>query len=51
MATYTLTPAQLKGAGIYNSFEISDGGGVPSFSNIKSILLDGVDDFVNMGNV
>jgi hypothetical protein len=26
MATYTLTPAQLKGAGIYNSFEIPAGG-------------------------
>lgn len=50
MAIYTLTPAQLKGAGIYNSFEIPAGGGVPSFSNIKSVLLDGVDDYVDIGN-
>ena len=34
MATYTLTPAQLKGAGIYNSFEIPADGG--SFINTKS---------------
>jgi hypothetical protein len=33
MAIYTLTPAQLKGAGIYNSFEIPAGGG-------SSLLLD-----------
>jgi len=51
MATYTLTPAQLKGAGIYNSFEIPAGGGVPSFLNTKSIQLDGIDDFITMGNV
>jgi hypothetical protein len=51
MAIYTLTPQQLKGAGIYNSFEIPAGGGVPSFTNTKSILLDGVDDYVTMGNV
>ena len=44
MATYTLTPSQLKGAGIYNSFEIPAGGGTPSFSNINSFLFDGVDD-------
>ena len=48
MATYTLTPQQLKGAGIYNSFEIPAGGGTPPFSNTKSILLDGVDDEVSM---
>lgn len=34
MAIYTLTPAQLKGAGIYNSFEIPGGGS--SFLNTKS---------------
>ena len=44
MATYTLTPAQLKGAGIYNSFEIP-GGGVPSFSNLNSFSFDGIDDY------
>lgn len=33
MAVYTLTPAQLRGAGIYNSFEIPAGGG-------SSLLLD-----------
>ena len=49
MATYTLTPQQLKGAGIYNSFEIPAGGG-SFFSNTKSILLDGVDDYVDLGS-
>ncbi len=34
MAIYTLTPAQLKGAGIYNSFVIPANGG--SFTNTKS---------------
>ena len=43
MATYTLTPAQLKGAGIYNSFEIPAGGGAVVFST-NSFLFDGVDD-------
>ena len=47
MATYTLTPAQLKGAGIYNSFEIPAGGG---FTNTYSVLMDGTDEFVNLGN-
>ena len=50
MAIYTLTPQQLKGAGIYNSFEIPAGGGTPPFSNTKSILLDGVDDYVDCGD-
>ena len=44
MAIYTLTPAQLKGAGVYNSFEIPAGGGIPSFSDVNSFLFDGVDD-------
>jgi hypothetical protein len=51
MAIYTLTPQQLKGAGVYNSFEIPAGGGGVPFTNTKSILLDGGDDFVSMGNV
>jgi hypothetical protein len=46
MATYTLTPSQLKGAGIYNSFEIPAGGG-SSFS-INSFLFDGIDDYIDM---
>ena len=46
MATYTLTPAQLKGAGIYNSFEIPAGGNVPSFSNVNSFNFDGNDDYI-----
>jgi hypothetical protein len=45
MATYTLTPQQLKGAGVYNSFEIPAGGGTPSFSNVNSFEFDGVDDY------
>jgi len=49
MAIYTLTPQQLKGAGIYNSFEIPAGGG-SSFSNLQSLEFDGVDDYVNCGN-
>ena len=44
MATYTLTPAQLRGAGIYNSFEISAGGGGGGFADTTSFLLDQVDD-------
>jgi len=40
MPTYTLTPAQLRGAGIYNSFEIPAGGG-SSFTNTYSFRLDG----------
>ena len=45
MATYTLTPSQLKGAGVYNSFEIPAGGGTPSFSNVNSFSFDGIDDY------
>ena len=45
MAVYTLTPAQLRGAGVYNSFEIPAGGGTPSFSNVNSFEFDGVDDY------
>ena len=45
MAIYTLTPAQLKGAGIYNSFEI------PSFADTKSFQFDGITDrFIGVGN-
>ena len=51
MATYNLTAAQLRGTngeGILNSFEIpSSGGG--GFSNVSSIDLDGVDDYMNCG--
>ena len=50
MAIYTLTPSQLKGAGIYNSFEIPAGGG-GSFASINSFLFDGVDDMISMGDV
>ena len=46
MAIYTLTPSQLKGAGVYNSFEIPAGGG-SSFTNTKSLLFDGTDDYVD----
>jgi len=45
MAIYTLTPQQLKGAGIYNSFEIPAGGG-SSFASINSFTFDGVDDYI-----
>ena len=45
MAIYTLTPSQLKGAGIYNSFEIPDGGG-SSFASTNSFLFDGADDYI-----
>ena len=45
MATYTLTPAQLKWAGIYNSFEIPAGGG-SSFASTNSFLFDGADDYI-----
>jgi len=45
MATYTLTPAQLKGAGIYNSFEIPAGGG-SSFASTNSFLFDGADEYI-----
>jgi len=50
MAVYTLTPAQLKGVGIYNSFEIP-GGGVPSFQNEYSFSFDGVDDYINTNSI
>ena len=43
MAIYTLTPQQLKGAGVYNSFEILAGGG-GGFSDTTSFLYDGTDD-------
>lgn len=33
MAIYTLTPAQLKGAGICNSFELPSSGSSPSYNN------------------
>jgi len=49
MPTYTLTPAQLRGAGIYNSFEIPAGGG-SSFTNTYSVLMDGSDESVGLGN-
>ena len=49
MATYTLTPAQLKGAGIYNSFEISAGGG-SSFPNLYSFVFDGSNDYIDASN-
>jgi len=45
MAVYTLTPAQLRGAGIYNSFEIPAGGG-SSFASINSFEFDGTDDYI-----
>ena len=48
MAVYTLTPAQLKGAGIYNSFEIPAGGG-SSFTNTYSVAFDGTDDHIDLG--
>ncbi len=47
MAIYTLTPAQLKGGGIYNSFEIPAGGGVVPFSSINSFEVDGTDDYID----
>ena len=47
MATYTLTPSQLKGAGIYNSFEIPAGGG---FINTYSVAFDGTDDSIDIGS-
>lgn len=50
MPTYTLTPAQLRGAGIYNSFEIPASGG-GSFTNTYSVNFDGTDDLVSMGDV
>ena len=49
MPTYTLTPAQLRGAGIYNSFEIPAGGG-SSFASINSFAFDGTDDYIDCGN-
>ena len=45
MAIYTLTPQQLKGAGIYNSFEIPAGGG-SSFASTNSFTFDGADDYI-----
>ena len=45
MAIYTLTPQQLKGAGVYNSFEIPAGGG-SSFASINSFAFDGTDDYI-----
>ena len=50
MATYTLTPAQLKGAGIYNSFEIPAGGG-SLFSSTYSFVFDGTDDYIDCGTL
>ena len=49
MAIYTLTPAQLKGAGIYNSFEIPAGGG-SSFSSLYSFVFDGSNDYIDASN-
>tara|TARA_R110000782_G_scaffold22774_1_gene60048 strand:- start:10 stop:1506 length:1497 start_codon:yes stop_codon:yes gene_type:complete len=50
MAIYTLTPAQLRGAGIYNSFEIP-AGGIPSFASTNSFQFDGITDyFLGVGN-
>lgn len=49
MPTYTLTPAQLRGAGIYNSFEIPAGGG-SSFTNVYSVAFDGTDDHIDLGS-
>jgi len=46
MAIYTLTPQQLKGAGIYNSFKIPAGGG-SSFASTNSFIFDGTDDYVD----
>lgn len=48
MAIYNITSQQLKGAGILNSFEIAAGGG---FLNQYSVNFDGVNDFVDLGNV
>ena len=50
MAIYTLTPQQLKGAGIYNSFEIPAGGG-SSFSNTYSFRFDGTDDYIDTNSI
>ena len=47
MAIYNITSQQLKGTGILNSFEMS---GVGSFSNTRSLLFDGTDDFVQVAN-
>tara|TARA_R110000787_G_scaffold272659_1_gene380166 strand:+ start:181 stop:957 length:777 start_codon:yes stop_codon:yes gene_type:complete len=47
MAVYTLTPSQLRGAGIYNSFEIPAGGG---FINTYSVAFDGTDDYIDIGS-
>ena len=49
MATYTLTSVQLRGAGIYNSFEIPAGGG-SSFASTNSFVFDGTDDYVNVAD-
>lgn len=49
MAVYTLTPVQLRGTGIYNSFEIPAGGG-STFTNVYSTLFDGSNDWCNLGN-
>ena len=46
MAIYNITSQQLKGAGILNSFELAAGG---AFSNTRSLLFDGTDDFVDCG--
>jgi hypothetical protein len=50
MAVYTLTPAQLRGAGIYNSFEIPAGGGTPSYQNEYSFNFDGADEYIDFGS-
>lgn len=50
MAIYTLTPQQLKGAGVYNSFEIPAGGG-SSYSNIYSFQFDGTDDYIDTNSI
>jgi len=46
MAIYNITSQQLKGQGILNSFELAAGG---VFSNTRSLLFDGTDDYVDCG--
>jgi hypothetical protein len=48
MPITNISSAQLRGIGIYNGVEIPAGSG---FSNTKSLDFDGVDDYVNCGNV
>ena len=50
MAIYTLTPQQLKGAGIYNSFEIPAGGG-SSFASTNSFTFDGLNDYISIPTI